>query len=161
MAITPYAGTSGRLKSIPVSPVLTADSITFTGVTATVNEITGWQLTISKPGGQPEVLTFESDSDAQGNLYPTLIRGGVARWTATVQGLMNGTAGAGVTDTTEQFPIGAAVVADFVYQKGGAKGFFGCNGVVTDFQTSQQVGPQPAPFTCTIAGSGALPAVTV
>ena len=96
MATEFYSGTSGRVKVIAIAPSATTDTISFTGTTATLVEVMSWELNWTRDGGVPEVITFESSADANYNIYPTKIRGGVARYTGSFNCVVDG-------DTTNSF----------------------------------------------------------
>lgn len=157
MAFTPYSGTSGRVKAIKVAPDLTQDTITFTGSTATLVEVTGWDINWARDGGAPEVLTFEAAADSEGTLYPTKIRGGVARWSITLQCVVDGD----TTNSFEKLPPGAAIVMDALYHKSSSDGFAGLNVVINAMPTKTAVTEKTATFTVTADGSGALPSPTL
>lgn len=157
MAFTPYSGTSGRLAVVAVAPTGLTDVITFAGARSTMIEVVSWKISPQRDGGVPEVLTFESEADAQYTLYPTKLRGGVARWTAEVSCVVDGD----TTNSFEKVPFGAALVIDFVYHKGGLKGWYGCKGVVASQPTQTGVTEKTATFTFTVEGSGPLPTPTI
>lgn len=157
MATEYYAGTSGRVKVILVAPSSTTDTITFTGTTATLVEVSAWELNWTRDGGVPEVITFESGADANYNIYPTKLRGGVARWSGTMQCTVNG-------DTTNSFETltpGCAFLADFIFQKGSADGFIGCACVMSGLPIKTGVTEKAATFSVQFEGSGALPVPTI
>lgn len=157
MAFEPFAGTSGRLKAIKVAPNLTTDVITFTGSTVTLPEVTGWDINWTRDGGSPEVMTFEAAADAEGTLYPTKIRGGAARWSITIQCVVDGD----TTNSFEKMPPGAAIVMDALYHKSSSRGFIGLNVVTTSMPTKTSVTDKTATFTLTADGTGALPSPTI
>jgi len=157
MAFEPFSGTSGRLKAIRVTPVLTTDVITFAGSTANLPEVTGWDINWSRDGGSPEVLTFEAAADTEGTLYPTKLRGGVARWSITLQCVVDGD----TTNSFEKMPPGAAIVMDALYHKSSSRGFIGLNVVTTSMPTKTAVTDKTATFTLTADGTGALPSPTL
>lgn len=157
MAFTPYSGTSGRVELIPVAPSGTTDVITFTGTTGAMVEAVSWKISPQRDGGVPEVLTFESEADAEYMLYPTKIRGGVARWTAEVSCIVDGD----TSNSFEKVPFGCALVIDFVYHKGGSKGWYGCKAVVASMPTQTGVTEKTATFTFSVEGSGPLPTPTI
>ena len=157
MAFNPYAGTSGRVKAIKVAPDLTTDVITFTGSTVTLPEVTGWDINWTRDGGSPEVVTFEAASDLEGTLYPTKLRGGIARWSITLQCVVDGD----TTNSFEKMPPGAAIVMDALYHKSSSKGFQSLTVVTNSMPTKTSVTDKTATFTVTADGSGALPAPTI
>lgn len=157
MPFNPYAGTSGRVRGITVAPDLTTDVITFAGSVANLVEVTAWEINWQREGGSPEVLTFEAAADAQGTLYPTKLRGGTARWSITLQCVVDGD----TTNSFEKIPPGAAMVLDALYHKSGSKGFIGLPVVVSNMPTKTGVTEKAATYTVTADGSGALPSPTI
>ncbi len=157
MAFNPFSGTSGRLKAIKVAPDLTTDTITFTGSPATLPEVTGWDINWARDGGSPEVMTFEAEADAEGTLYPTKLRGGTARWSITLQCVVDGD----TTNSFEKMPPGAAIVMDALYHKSSSKGFQSLNVVTNAMPTKTSVTDKTATYTVTADGSGALPSPTI
>lgn len=155
-------GTAGRVKSVVLTPDLSTSMLDFTGIgsTATNAEITKWTLQLTKEGGQSQVVTFESDSDAQGNLYADLLRGGIVSWSVTLEGFFNLDATSGA-NSLAKFPLGAALLFDLIKIKTGSLGFIGCKGVVIGFPTGADVRGQANPFSVQIMGHKALPAPTV
>ncbi len=156
MAAAYLAGTSGRLKAVAITPVLTTDTITWAGATVTIAEITEWTLTVTSVGGAPKSLTFESSTTAQGKLVADLLRGGVEEWSFDIKGQYNVGDPSMVT-----LGDGVAVKADFIKKKvtTAGNGYIGCNGVIENFQdtgVSVQGGVQM--FSAKFAGSGLLPA---
>ncbi len=156
---TYLAGTSGRVKAIAVTPVLTTDTVTFAGSTATIASITQWELSVS---GQPtKSLTLESGADAQGRLYADLLRGGVTEWSFSVQGQFDASPA-----TPSTFGEGVFAVCDFLLKKATAAGVIGyvsCNGMFHDFRITgvNTTSNAAVMFSATFSGSGVLPALTV
>lgn len=155
-------GTAGRVNSVVLTPDLTSSMLDFSGVGATVvnAEITKWQLQVVKEGGAASVVTFESDSDAQGNLYADLLRGGIASWSVSLEGFFNMDAAASA-NSLARFPVGAALSFDLIKIKSGSLGFRLCQGVVVGLPTGSDVRGQANPFSVQIQGHKALPSLTV
>lgn len=155
-------GTAGRVNSVVLTPDLSTSMLDFSGVGATVvnADITKWTLQYQKEGGQAQVVTFESDSDAQGNLYADLLRGGIVSWSVTFEGFFNIDATAGA-NSLARFPMGGALSFDLIFIKTGSLGFRACQGVVVGFPTGSDVRGQANPFSVQIMGHKALPALSV
>jgi hypothetical protein len=157
MATEYYCGTSGRVKAILVAPSSTTDTITFTGTPAALVEVTAWDINWTRDGGVPEVTTFESGADANYNIYPTKLRGGVARWSGSMQCVVDGD----TSNSFEKLTPGCAFVADFIFQKGSGDGFIACPCVMSGLPIKTGVTEKAATFTVQFEGSGALPVPTI
>jgi hypothetical protein len=157
MATEFYCGTSGRVKAILVASSSTTDTITFAGTTATLVEVTAWELNWTRDGGVPEVITFESGADANYNIYPTKLRGGVARYSGTLQCVVDGD----TSNSFEKLTPGCAFVADLLFHKGAGDGFVGCNVVMSGLPVKTGVTEKAATFSVNFEGSGALPTPTI
>lgn len=147
------AGTSGGLKAVLVTPVLTTDTVTYSGSTVAIASITKWDFADSPEGQLPESITLESGANAQGLLYPVPLRGGTARYTVEIQGQHDQNP---LSSTT--FGNGCFVVADFLIKKSTAFGYTGCNGRISNYRiTGVDVKGSVVMFSCTFSGSGAPP----
>jgi hypothetical protein len=150
---TYYAGTSGRVNAIAVTPVLTTDTVTFAGSAATIASITKWTLSNQFNGEAPQSLTLESSADVQGTLYPDLLRGGTATYSFSVEGQYDAS-----PNTPATFGNGVFAVCDFLLKKNVAFGYTGCNGRFQNFQiTGTDVRSGVVMFSATFMGSGVLP----
>lgn len=153
MAIEYYAGTSGRVKAIKITPDLTTDEVAYAGTTLTMAEIQSWEINWSQES-PPESITFESEADAEGHLYPEIHRGGIARWSGTLTALVNG-------DTTDSFaalPSGCFFIADMLFHKSSSDGFANLKCKMTGRPVKTGVQEKMATFTMNFVGSGALAA---
>ncbi len=153
MATEYYSGTAGRVKVVKVAPDLTTSMITWSGSTATLVESDGWDLNYQRDGGPPEALTFEADADDEGTLFPTLMRGGVARWTGSVSCLVNGD----TTNSFETLPDGCAFVGDFIFHKSAPDGILGVKCLMIGRPIKTGVKDKTATYTINFAVSGKLP----
>lgn len=153
MAINPlYAGTSGRIALAAVAPDLTTDYVDFTvaGATATFAAIMSWQINDGK--GESQVYTFESQSNAQGTVYPEPVRGGTGKWTARCEAVLS---------SSMVFVVGQFLVVDFVWKKGAPnKGFLACACSVKGIAPTTSVNDQYAKYSLELDGYYVLPSPT-
>lgn len=157
MATEYYCGTSGRVKAILIAPVSTTDTITFAGTTATLPDVSAWEINWTRDGGAPEVITFESEADANFNIYPTKLRGGVARWSGSMTCVVDGD----TTNSFERLTPGCAFVVDLMVHKGSGDGFIGCKVVMSGLPIKTGVTEKAASYVVNFEGSGALPTPTI
>ncbi len=149
----PVAGSWGRVKVIKVAPDLTTPVYTWTGSTAAIR-LTSWKQRESRAGGVPSVVDFESLADAEGVLYPTPIRGGVAEMPVVdIEGNIDIDA---TTGTSTVIPMNAAVVIDLLYFKTGTIGYVGVPAVVQSFESGGKVDDKTFAFSMSVVCGGPL-----
>lgn len=146
-AVDTFAGTSGRVQAVAVSPVLTTDTITFSGTPATVAEAYGWRAQVQKT--DTKFVGFESDANAQGVVFEQQLRGGIGSWSASIEVALTA-AGA--------WAVGQALVVDLLAQKGADTGYEGLNCVIRSFSPGTGVNQPFSTITVEVAGSGVWPA---
>lgn len=145
-----YAGSSGRLQIVIISPTLTTDEVTFSGSPATASEIVAWSVDDSMDGGAAKVLTFEAPANTQGVLHPELLRGGTGSWKASVEAVVD-------SATLATYVKGAAVVCDFAYKKTTEYAHAGCGGIITSRKFKTAVTDKAATWSFEIEGDGVFP----
>lgn len=154
MALVAYAGTSGRVSLVNVTPVLTADAVTYTGTPDPQVSLSKWSARCGRVGEIPKALTFESPADTQGELAPVIHRGGAKEWVVMCEGLF---------DQAESSDLQTSpfIVADLIVKKdssGSQEGFGDVPGKIENFQIGTGVGQGMATCSFEIHVSGHLPA---
>jgi hypothetical protein len=154
MANTPVAGSWGRVKAVKVAPSLTTPTFTWTGTTANLVGIDSWNVQESRAGGVPSALDFEGQTDPEGVVYPTLVRGGVGELPKVdIEGWfnVNPTNGTGVL-----IPNNAAIVLDLIFFKATPAGYIGVPAVVESFRRGGKVDDKTFRFTMTVVCAAPL-----
>lgn len=149
--VSAFAGTSSRVKSVAITPVLTTDQPTYTGSPATLAETTDWAIGYTLRG-KTTFLGQESDANAEGVLHDQQLRGGTANWTVRVE--------AAETAVTGVLAIGSFYYLDLILQKGAATGRKNCPVKLVGINPSTGVGKPYATTTLEFDGNGVLPAVS-
>lgn len=156
MAFNPFSGSSGRLKSIAVTPDLTVPTPVLTGLTtAAVAGIVGFDVdTKVEDGGG--IVHYESPSLATGPVAMEQLQGGIFSWSAKIAGMYDGD----TTKTHAKFADGGFVVADLIYSRADTLGLYGCAGKIKNYAEKFDIKANAVTFTCTLEGTGLLPAAT-
>lgn len=149
----PLCGTSGSIKGVLITPDLTVDLPTSAGTTAALVELAEWRLSVKSPSGR--VITFSSPADAQGAVYPLMLRGGIAEWSVQFSGVYNADSGAGA-HTYSRLTPNAFVKFDLLLHAVSTYGWKGLMGRISSLEAGTKVGPDPAAVSGTIDGTGLL-----
>lgn len=154
MALVPYAGTSARAGFVTITPVLTADTVTFTGTPVAQIACQSITISCSRVGEMPEAVTTESSSDAQGHLAPTIYRGGVLKWVIRIEGLFD----QAESTALDHEPFGQM---DIIFKKdspGSQEGYGDVPGKIENWQANTGVTQGMAKCSFEFHVSGQLPA---
>jgi hypothetical protein len=156
MASNFFSGVNGRVFSAPIAPILSSDLVVALGTETktTMLEYVSWSRSLPREGGM--VLTAGSPGDAQGNIYPRRLRGGVVKPKVSLEGIYNGDATAGASSDA-RFTIGAFIVFNLLFHAVGLWGYYGLQGVVTDSTAGTKIGPDPATVKIEIEIDGTFP----
>ena len=158
------AGTSGRIRSIKVTVSTTSDMPPgFNGTAFTLparavnNEVKSWKF--SNSVSSETIITFESQADAQGVIYPVNLRGGVSGGVKIeLAGVYN--AGTG-SQTHDEYQVGGYVVLDALYSKLNLYGYFGMICKVVSYSSGGSAGATPFDFSCSLELQGMPPTPAV
>ena len=158
------AGTSGRIRSVKVAVSATSDmppgfnGTTYTlGTRVIINEVKSWKF--SNSVSSEAIVTFESQADAQGVVYPIHLRGGISGGVKIeLSGVYN--AGAG-SQTHDEYQVGGYVVVDALYSKLNSYGYFGMVCKVVSYSSGGSAGATPFDFSCSLELQGMPPTPAV
>lgn len=157
MAQSPFSGVNSRLKSAPIAVVNTSDLVTPLGTETLTNmvEYASWNVDRSRAGGQ--VLTASAPADAQGNISPRKLRGGVVNPKITIEGIYNGDQAAGASSDA-RFTIGAFLVLNLIFHQYSLWGYYNVVAEVVSSSAGTKIGPDPATVRVELEVDGLLPA---
>lgn len=154
---TPFSGVNSRVSSAVVVPVPGVDLVTPLGTEVKTNMMEYTSFSVSRPRTSGQVLAAGSPVDAQGNIYPRQIRGGVVNPKISLEGIYNGDSGAGFS-TDARFAIGGWVIMNLVFQAVGLWGYYNVLACVTDSGPSTKIGADPASIRIELLVDGLFPA---
>ena len=154
---TPFSGVNAIVKAIAVTPDLTQDQVSAPGG-ATTNWLEFTTFTIDRTQEGPEVISSACSSDAQGNIWPIKLRGGLARATIDLEGVYNGDSTAGAA-TDVRMIIGGHVKLDLIFHATNTYGIYAILAKVVDSSTSAiKKGSDPHMVKLKLEVNGVLPA---
>jgi len=160
MSLEFIAGTSGRIRSVLVTPSTTSDmppgfngTAVTPGTRAIVAEVKSWKFSDSV--SSEAVHTFENPASAQGVVYPINLRGGISSGVKIeVSGFYNAMAG---NATHTEFQIGGFVFLDAMYHKNNSFGYGAMLCKVTSYSSGGSMGAAPFDFSCSLELQGVPP----
>jgi hypothetical protein len=146
-----FAGTSGRVKAVAITPALTDDDVTFSGTPLTIAEFNKWTLTEQMDGEPPMILTFESPTNTEGTMFSELLDGGKGSFTVELSGVQKQV-------PTINFKLGQKIVLDLFAKKSASFGRQNVNVAITNIRQEQGVDQSVMTFSISCKGSGVPPA---
>lgn len=149
----PFSGVGARFKAVKLTVDLGVDLIAAATVSAasTVNVGAFTAFDISKPRESGEIVAANCPADAQGNIYPRKLQGGIVRQKVTIQSIYDGDSAGNIE---AKFPIGAYLKFDIIYQPSSLYGSYANCGMVVDVKAGSKISKDPAAFTMEIEYDG-------
>lgn len=135
MAYTPLAGSAGRIKVHGGSVIAS---------------ITGWRE--KQTSEMLKVTSFESGVDANSVIAEQYVGSNIAGTVIDIEGYFD----SGTPTSVASFPIGTALIIDFLYQKTGALGRYGVVCLVNDYADGPKL-REAQTFTAQVTVNGVMP----